>query len=131
MSLRTPFFALLLLSNGVSAATNTDIDYDAIYSECLKEMGGVNNGSVDACSTYASEAAKKEMTALYRKIYKTLGADSKNDAELLEQTQRAWIAYRNGQCKLAGAYVGSPMYSYCPMRLNIARVNELWELAGE
>lgn len=68
MPLRTIFIALLLLSNGVSATTNTDIDYDAIYSKCLTEVGGINNASVDACSTYTSEAAKKEMTTLYKKI---------------------------------------------------------------
>nr|WP_277399204.1 lysozyme inhibitor LprI family protein [Achromobacter xylosoxidans] len=49
----------------------------------------------------------------------------------MEQTQKAWLAYRNGHCALAGAHVGSPMYEYCPMLLNINRADELRELAGD
>lgn len=43
----------------------------------------------------------------------------------------AWLAYRNGQCSLATIYVGSPMHGYCPMMLNIQRLEELKEMAGQ
>ncbi|MEA5599286.1 lysozyme inhibitor LprI family protein [Rivularia sp. UHCC 0363] len=60
-----------------------------------------------------------------------LGSQQLTDAQQFEQSQKAWLTYRDTHCKLAGSYVGSQMYSYCPMQLNILRVTELRELAGE
>jgi uncharacterized protein YecT (DUF1311 family) len=131
MSFRVLFIVLLVFSSSATNAKKIQVDYGAMYSKCITASGGINNGSVDACSTYTSDEAKKEMNRLYKIIYNSFMADSPDDAQTLEQTQRAWISYRNGQCSLAGAHVGSLMHSYCPMQLNIARVNELRELAGE
>jgi uncharacterized protein YecT (DUF1311 family) len=125
------FYTLLLVSNNALAASAAQVDYDALYSNCLKDNGPINNGTVEACSSNTSDAAKKEMNTLYKKIYRRFFADFPEDAKQFEQTQRAWLTYRNGQCTLAGAHVGSPMYAFCPMTLNIARVKELRELAGE
>jgi uncharacterized protein YecT (DUF1311 family) len=80
------------------------------------------------CADEASEAAKREITRLYAKLQAQLPPE---DAKALEASQRAWIHYRDIQCKLAGDHVGTPMYSVCPMDLNIARAVELAELAGE
>lgn len=101
-----------------------------MYGDCLKEEGGPNNGTVTACAEATSDSAKKEMNALYQRLHDRFAAQSPEDADKLEKSQKAWLVYRNFQCELAGSYVGSPMYSFCPMKLNIARVHELRELAG-
>jgi len=78
-----------------------------------------------------SEQAKVEMTRLYRSFYRRLLDQSPDDAAALDRAQKSWLVYRDLHCQLAGAHVGSPMYSFCPMQLNIARVNELRELVGQ
>ncbi len=123
------FFGLSLLVGTLLSAVETD--HKAVYSDCLKEYGTMNNTVVHVCATNASESAKREITSLYAEIYKMLAASSAEEAAAFEATQKAWIVYRNGHCELAGQYIGSPMYSYCPMEMNIARALELRQLAGQ
>ncbi|MCC6075751.1 lysozyme inhibitor LprI family protein [Pseudomonas sp. GCM10022188] len=124
---------LLLLSLNLSFYSNAEdklIDHYKIYSACIDEQAPINNSVVHGCAEYASDSAKKEITLLYRKIYKYISASSIDDALKFEKAQQAWISYRNNHCELYGSYVGSPMYSYCPMMLNISRAIELRELAN-
>ena len=74
---------------------------------------------------------KKEMNRLYYIIHKKISEQSRDDAKKFEQSQKIWLKYRKSHCELMGSYVGSPMYSFCPMGLNKLRVAELTELAGE
>ena len=120
---------LLLGSAGWSFAAAQD--YEAMYSKCLKDAGGANNSSVYSCSQETTAVIKKEMNQLYDKIHKTISEASKDDAQKFEASQKVWLSYRNTHCELATTYVGSPMAAYCPMQLNIERVKELRELAGE
>lgn len=106
-------------------------DYMGQYDRCLRDAGATNNTSVMACSDAVSAAAKREINQLYARIHARLSSEFPADADKLEQAQKAWIVYRNGHCDLAGAHVGSPMYGYCPMLLNINRADELRELAGD
>lgn len=125
------FLSLLLLFvySIVNAAENED--YQAMYSRCLKAAGPINNNTVLGCSEEISTAVKKEINSLYNELYATLTSTSVEDAAKFEQSQKAWVSYRNKHCELATSYVGSPMYGFCPMSLNIARVKELRELAGK
>ena len=119
---------LLLVSISATAETALDPpDYDAMYSKCVDKAGTMNNSVVYACSSVVSEKAKQEITAHYKSIYQRL-LKFPADAQKLESSQKAWIEYRDGHCSLAGSYIGSPMYGYCPMNLNSARALELREL---
>lgn len=123
----------LLLFLNLSFYANADdnlIDHYEIYSTCIDEQAPINNSLVHGCAEFVSESAKKEITLLYRKIYKYISASSIDDALKFEKAQQAWISYRNNHCELSGYYIGSPMYSYCPMMLNISRAIELRELAS-
>lgn len=120
----------LLCSSSVWAA-DTLRPLDKIYDRCLKKAGTINNGIVEACSGEASVAAKKQINHYYQKMYNRLQQQSPEDANRLEEAQKAWISYRDKHCSLAGSYVGSPMYSFCPMQMNISRAHELQELAGD
>ena len=121
---------LLLSSPVLRADPAKPIDYKAMYSSCLKDAKVTNNESVTSCAGFTSDATKKEMNTLYDTVYAHISATSPADAKKFESSQKAWLVYRNTHCELAGSYVGSPMYYYCPMQLNIARVLELRELAG-
>ncbi|MBR8652155.1 DUF1311 domain-containing protein [Achromobacter sp. Marseille-Q0513] len=107
------------------------VDYNNLYDRCLTEAGAVNNTSVLSCSESVSGQVKREINTLYARLHAKLAQEAPEDADKLEQTQKAWLQYRNGHCALATSYVGSPMYGHCPMLLNIARALELRELAGD
>ena len=122
------FSALIAVSMSAAAQAASDPpDYDAMYSKCTNKAGTMNNSVVSACSNVVSEKAKQEITAHYKSIYRRL-LEYPKDAQRLESSQKAWIEYRDGHCSLAGSYIGSPMYDYCPMNLNSARALELREL---
>ncbi|MGP0170939.1 lysozyme inhibitor LprI family protein [Pseudomonas sp. NCHU5208] len=104
---------------------NTWADYDKQYQDCLDANGTVNNSVVAICAEGVSNKAKQEMNRIYQQLFLKFQASAQEDAQQLEATQKAWLIYRNGQCELQGRRVGSPMYHYCPMKMNIERVNEL------
>jgi uncharacterized protein YecT (DUF1311 family) len=111
--------------------TPTVNKFDSMYDSCLKEAGVVNNTSVTDCATKTSAKAKAEINTLYRKTYQQMLSKSPENAAKFEQSQKSWVTYRNTHCELATAYIGSPMVAYCPMKLNILRVNELLALSGQ
>ena len=123
--------SLMLLLSSLAVNAQQQSEYSAIYSKCVKEAGPINNAVVEECSGTASERAKAEITSRYKSIYARLLAEAPEDAEKFEKSQKSWLQYRNLHCDLAGAYVGSPMYGYCPMQLNSARALELRELDGQ
>ena len=122
---------LLLSTHAVTATSKQPADYQSMYDKCLNEFGQINNSSVMGCSDVASNAANKEINSLYNTIHATILVNSKKDAAKFEASQKSWLNYRNMHCILAGNYIGTPMYSACPMKLNIARVTELRALANQ
>ena len=100
-------------------------DYDKRYQSCLDANGPINNGSVAACADEVSAAVKQEMNRVYQQLFLKLEQIAAEDARQLEAAQKAWLVYRNSQCELQGRHVGSPMYHYCPMQMNIRRLDEL------
>lgn len=122
--------ALLFMPTAMSAAKQP-VDYQSLYDQCLSKAGQTSNTSVMGCSDITSDAAKKEMNSLYNTIYTTILLNNKEDAAKFEASQKSWLNYRNTHCNLAGSYVGTPMYSFCPMQLNIARVEELRVMANK
>ncbi|VXD02158.1 conserved hypothetical protein [Pseudomonas sp. 8Z] len=100
-------------------------DYDKQYQDCLDAYGTTNNSVVSVCAQEVSAKAKREMNHIYQQLFLRYKASAQEDAQQLETTQKAWLSYRNGQCELQGRRVGSPMYHYCPMKMNIERVSEL------
>lgn len=125
---------LMVLSCGLNMTFNAQAasqttKLDKIYDSCLKKSGSINNSVVAGCSEMASHEAKKQINRYYNKAYNRLINEAPEDAKKLEDAQKAWIVYRDKHCALMGSYVGSPMYDYCPMQLNLARADELQELA--
>lgn len=124
--------AIALISASGAAAAEAPTapkDYQKLYDDCLKDAGPINNGTVSACAEGVADQTKPEMNRLYQAIAAKMNGPA--DAAKLEKAQKAWLVYRDNHCELAGSYVGSPMYYFCPMTLNIERVQQLREMAGE
>ena len=77
------------------------VDYNTLYDRCLTEAGAVNNTSVLSCSESVSAQVKREINTLYARLHAKLAQEAPEDADKLEQTQKAWLQYRNGHCALA------------------------------
>ena len=101
------------------------------YSKCVEANGPINNSVVHECAERASAAAKTDINRYYKLAQAKVAQQAPEDVIKLENSQKAWLTYRNSYCDLATTHVGSPMSSYCPMKLNAARAEELKELAGE
>ena len=86
---------LLLPWPPAPSSTNT------LYDRCLTEAGAVNNTSVLSCSESVSAQVKREINTLYARLHAKLAQEAPEDADKLEQTQKAWLQYRNGHCALA------------------------------
>ena len=125
-----PFSCAVLLLPLLTVNAQRPSEYDALYGRCLDQARPINNLVVHRCSSEVSEKAEAEINRRYKSIYAKLQSENPDDAKKFEASQRAWVQYRNSHCDLAGAHIGSPMYDFCPMRLNSARALELRELDG-
>lgn len=127
----TSFFVALLLQalSPFSVSAETEDKYDKIYNDCVKKSGTINNTVVSLCSSQVSESINKEMSNLYDTIYQKISKIAPQDAQKFENAHKSWLQYRDSHCALMASYVGSPMYSYCPMELNKKRIQEMKELA--
>lgn len=104
-------------------------DISTRYEDCIR-TNPQKLSAAAVCAEGASESAKKEMNRVYQRLYLKLQQTSQEDAQQLENAQKAWLIYRNEHCDMLGKYDGSPMYTICPMKLNIDRVAELQLLLG-
>jgi uncharacterized protein YecT (DUF1311 family) len=131
-AMRFWFVALLLLATASPAAAQDDID-------CSNQMA---QQVMNICAARDYEAADVELNAVWkeaRTAAKDLDAELSEDLKGAEKAllagQRGWIAYRDGQCELAGfeARGGSmePMLvSGCLADLTRKRTKELREFIG-
>lgn len=104
-------------------------DISTRYEDCIR-TNPQKLSAAAVCAEGASESAKKEMNRVYQRLYLKLQQTSQEDAQQLENAQKAWLIYRNEHCDMLGKYDGSPMYTICPMKRNIDRVAELQLLLG-
>jgi len=106
----------LFCSPWLYAQTQTDEqdEYNRCVEQAIKEMKleSINNMVVHSCSEQAKKTYEEKIVALIDQILKS---------------QRLWKAYVDQECSNAGSYIGSPMYSYCPMQEYAARVKQLEE----
>ena len=113
-----------LLPFALQAAAVDLNDISTRYEDCIR-TNPQKLSAAAVCAEGASESAKKEMNRVYQRLYLKLQQTSQEDAQQLENAQKAWLIYRNEHCDMLGKYDGSPMYIICPMKLNIDRVAEL------
>jgi len=123
---------LVVLSIILLSATSYCTTKEDTYQECVEDSGTMNNAVVYECSEKSMQETDKEIEELVDVIYnkiKERQLEEDHDDQAFKESQVAWLEYRDNHCRLMGSYVGSPMYSFCPMQLNNARLVELKEMA--
>jgi len=124
--------ASILLSTQALATKPKLKDYRAAYGKCLKNSANSGpTGAIEGCTEFVVDEAKREMNTLYKVIHDRLQSKNPDDAAEFDAAQRSWLAYRKAHCDIAGKYVGSPEFVVCPMDLNIERIQELRQIAGQ
>ncbi len=125
------FCVLLLVFSLGSIAAPEEIDYELLFDHCTKSSAELITGKLGVCSEQVSAKIDIELRDLSKKIQAKLtnteNVNAKEAVNTFNISQQSWLKYKELQCKLAGEYVGSVMYTYCPMKLGIARVRELRE----
>lgn len=126
---------ILLLSTVMMSpwvnAQNEKTEQDA-YSQCLDQtieelkLGNINNAVVEVCSNQTKMMYEKQIVMLLDRIKQKSEEyqEPERYTDILK-SQRLWKAYVDQECTLAGRYIGSPMYGFCPMQEYANRVEQL------
>ncbi|MBF6043258.1 DUF1311 domain-containing protein [Pseudomonas sp. P154a] len=85
-----------------------------------------DQATMNQCAAQQNAAADKELNALYQQITTRLQAEPERK-KLLVGAQRAWVAFRDAECKFSasgveGGSVYPLIYSSCTTDLTKARV---------
>ena len=116
--IRSLLFAVPLVLFAAPAVAADDVD-------CAK---AVTQMDMDFCAGKDYEAADKKLNAVYQKVMAALG--DKGYQEKLKAAEKAWIAYRDGECTFEvaeneGGTIYPMVYSECATQKTIARTKEL------
>ena len=132
LSLNGLLLAMIFLSvNGLAAPQNKTIDP---YSQCVDEtiqelkLGNINNAVVEICSTRTKTLYTKQIVKLLDQI-KAQSKQYKQPERYSDimKSQQLWKNFVDQECRNAGAYIGSPMYQFCPMQRYAERLEQLRE----
>ncbi|VVM75367.1 lysozyme inhibitor LprI family protein [Pseudomonas fluorescens] len=85
-----------------------------------------DQATMNQCAAQQHKAADKELNALYQQITARLTANP-DSKKLMVSAQRAWIAFRDAECKFSASGVGGGsvyplIFSNCITDLTKARV---------
>lgn len=119
---------LILLSLTCTVQAKIDINkkYQNMYESCINKSKAINNSVIYDCAETTSEKVKTLINLTYKQLYTKFQKQQSSEAlRLLETEQKTWLNYRNASCDFDGYFIGSPMYSICPMNFNIDRLATL------
>lgn len=130
--LKTAVLIMACLSTLVFAKTQ-DKAIDP-YSQCVDDtiqqlkLGNINNAVVEICSTRTKTLYAKQIVQVWDQIKK----QSQEYKQLeryqdIMKSQQLWKNFVDQECRNAGAYIGSPMYEFCPMQKYAERLEQLEE----
>lgn len=124
-------FTAFLSMNSFAASQQQAIDP---YSQCVDEtiqelkLGNINNAVVEICSTRTKTLYTKQIVKLLDQI-KAQSKQYKQPERYSDimKSQQLWKNFVDQECRNAGAYIGSPMYEFCPMQKYAERLEQLEE----
>lgn len=104
------------------------------YSQCVDDiiqqlkLGNINNAVVEICSTRTKTLDAKQIVQVLDQIKK----QSQEYKQLeryhdIMKSQQLWKNFVDQECRNAGAYIGSPMYEFCPIQKYSERLEQLEE----
>ena len=140
MELRACLVALPLLLVSGTALAGTDINA-VCYEDC--EAATHSNPEYKACVARAADKADAALNQAYKALQERIRAAAKEmgqgpDVQLndLKDSQKQWIAYRDGNCTLedslafGGTAIGGN-YSSCLCALSYERINDFERIRKE
>lgn len=130
--LKTAVLIMACLSTLVFAKTQ-DKAIDP-YSQCVDDtiqqlkLGNINNAVVEICSTRTKTLYVKQIVQLLDQIKKQSQEYKQPERyQDIMKSQQLWKNFVDQECRNAGAYIGSPMYEFCPMQKYAERLEQLEE----
>ena len=130
--LKTAVLIMTCLSTLVFAKTQ-DKAIDP-YSQCVDDiiqqlkLGNINNAVVEICSTRTKTLYAKQIVQVLDQIKKQSQEYKQLDRyQDIMKSQQLWKNFVDQECRNAGAYIGSPMYEFCPMQKYAERLEQLEE----
>ena len=130
--LKTAVLIMACLNTSVFAKTQ-DKAIDP-YSECIDDtiqqlkLGNINNAVVEFCSTRTKTVYAKQIVQLLDQIKKQSQEYKQPERyQDIMKSQQLWKNFVDQECRNAGAYIGSPMYEFCPMQKYAERLEQLEE----
>lgn len=130
--LKTAVLIMVCLSTLVFAKTQ-DKAIDP-YSQCVDDiiqqlkLGNINNAVVEICSTRTKTLYAKQIVQVLDQIKKQSQEYKQLDRyQDIMKSQQLWKNFVDQECRNAGAYIGSPMYEFCPMQKYAERLEQLEE----
>lgn len=132
LSSRVCIVAMACLSmNVLAVAQDKPTDpYNTCVDETIHELklGNINNAVVESCSNKTKALYTKQIVQLLDQIKKQSQQykqpERYND---IMKSQQLWKNFVDQECRNAGAYIGSPMYEFCPMQKYAERLEQLRE----
>lgn len=125
-----PIVLTLALSIAPAAPAAADEpDYSAEYSSCMDDSGGVTADMID-CIGQELERQDARLNKVYNEFMAALTAERK---EQLRSAQRAWLKFRDENCKFYddpdGGSIARVSANVCVLSATAARADELAGLA--
>ncbi len=130
--LKTAVLIMACLSTLIFAKTQ-DKAIDP-YSQCIDDtiqqlkLGNINNAVVEICSARTKTLYAKQIVQLLDQIKKQSQEYKQPERyQDIMKSQQLWKNFVDQECRNAGAYIGSPMYEFCPMQKYAERLEQLKE----
>ena len=104
------------------------------YSQCVDDiiqqlkLGNINNAVVEIFSTRTKTLYAKQIVQVLDQIKKQSQEYKQLDRyQDIMKSQQLWKKFVDQECRNASAYIGSPMYEFCPMQKYVERLEQLEE----
>lgn len=127
-------FLLAMSFLSMHAFAETENKSTDAYSVCVDEtiqelgLGNINNAVVDICSHRTKTLYAKQIVQVLDQIKKQSQEYQQPERYSdIMKSQQLWKSFVEQECRNAGAYIGSPMYEYCPMQKYGERLEQLQE----
>jgi uncharacterized protein YecT (DUF1311 family) len=92
------------------------------------KLGNINNAVVESCSNRTKALYAKQIVQVLDQIKRQSTASKQPDRYRdIMKSQQLWKNFIDQECQNAGAYIGSPMYEFCPMQKYGERLQQLQE----
>lgn len=123
------FLALKLIAQlGLLSVTQAQTIKSTAYTACMDKAQGVTLNMLE-CTWEENKRQDAQLNANYKKLQTTLSVERRNE---LLQTQKAWVRFRELNCKFyhdpAGGSASRLMSNDCYLRMTTERAQELKQL---